>query len=77
MLIDGKKVADQILIELQEKVNQLSGRPPGLAFVLVGNDPASHLYVEKKKAACDQGGHSISRHSNGRKCQTRSTHCSN
>ena len=32
------------------------GRPPGLATVLVGDDPASHVYVRNKRKACEEAG---------------------
>jgi len=54
-LIDGKALADKILLELKDKVAQLS-RPPGLAVILIGDDPASHRYVKKKKEASQKIG---------------------
>lgn len=50
-LINGKQLADAILIELNAKVALLP-TPPGLAVVLVGDDPASERYVSNKKKAC-------------------------
>ena len=50
-LIDGKVLAEKILLELKGKITLLS-RPPGLAVILIGDDPASHLYVNTKKKAC-------------------------
>lgn len=55
-LIDGKKIADQILDKLKREISAVGGRPPGLAFILIGNDPASNLYVEKKQVACEHVG---------------------
>lgn len=52
MLIDGKRVAEEILQEIAQKVKGLPGRKPGLAFLLVGDNPASHSYVRSKKKAC-------------------------
>jgi methylenetetrahydrofolate dehydrogenase (NADP+)/methenyltetrahydrofolate cyclohydrolase len=55
-LLDGKFVRDRILAELGprvERVRSLGGRPPGLAVVLVGNDPASEIYVRHKVVACE------------------------
>ena len=54
-LIDGKKVAtdikDRIGLEV-ERVKMLAGRVPGLATVLVGEDPASAVYVRNKNKTC-------------------------
>ena len=49
-IIDGKKAAAEIKTELKEKVNQLKskGMQIGLATILVGDDPASHVYVGNK-----------------------------
>jgi methylenetetrahydrofolate dehydrogenase (NADP+)/methenyltetrahydrofolate cyclohydrolase len=57
-ILDGLKIRDQIFAELQEQVRALtaSGIRPGLAAVLVGENPASHLYVKSKIAACEQLG---------------------
>jgi methylenetetrahydrofolate dehydrogenase (NADP+) / methenyltetrahydrofolate cyclohydrolase len=57
-ILDGQKIRDQIFAELQEQVRALtaSGIRPGLAAVLVGENPASHLYVKSKIAACEQLG---------------------
>jgi methylenetetrahydrofolate dehydrogenase (NADP+) / methenyltetrahydrofolate cyclohydrolase len=60
-IISGNEVAAQILAELKEKVAALAseGLVPGLATVLVGTDPASHVYVNmKNKDARDLGLHS-------------------
>ena len=58
-LLDGKFVRDQILAELRpriERVRASSGRPPGLAVVLGGNDPASEIYVRTKVKTCGELG---------------------
>jgi methylenetetrahydrofolate dehydrogenase (NADP+)/methenyltetrahydrofolate cyclohydrolase len=52
LLIDGKKIAQEIQVCLQEQVAALTGRKPGIAFVLVGDNPASQSYVRSKKKAC-------------------------
>ncbi len=61
-IISGRAVADEIRAELRERVAELreeSGVTPGLATVLVGDDPASHQYVGmKNKAAGAMGIHS-------------------
>jgi methylenetetrahydrofolate dehydrogenase (NADP+)/methenyltetrahydrofolate cyclohydrolase len=53
-VLDGKWVRDEILKECKPRVDALAaaGRPPGLAVVLVGNDPASEIYVRNKVKAC-------------------------
>ncbi|PIY96185.1 MAG: bifunctional methylenetetrahydrofolate dehydrogenase/methenyltetrahydrofolate cyclohydrolase [Candidatus Kerfeldbacteria bacterium CG_4_10_14_0_8_um_filter_42_10] len=54
-ILNGKKIAEGILQNLSEKITQASLKP-GLAVVLVGEDPASHLYTELKGEACEQVG---------------------
>jgi methylenetetrahydrofolate dehydrogenase (NADP+)/methenyltetrahydrofolate cyclohydrolase len=53
-ILDGNRVRDEILAELKPRVERLSavGRPPGLAVVLVGHNPASEIYVRNKIKAC-------------------------
>lgn len=51
ILLDGKKIADQILKDLKKMIGTFT-RPPGLAFVLVGEDPSSQTYVRMKKKKC-------------------------
>lgn len=54
-LLDGKTLATQIVSELKKEITRL-GITPGLAVLLVGDDPASHTYVRlKEKAAADVG----------------------
>ena len=57
-LIDGRAIASQILRELARRVAELKGRgvTPGLAFVRVGEDPASKVYVGRKEKACAELG---------------------
>ena len=52
MIIDGKKIAQSIHEELKEKISKLGVTKPGLAFILIGNNPASHAYVKMKKKGC-------------------------
>src|SRR3954466_7387472 len=60
MILDGNRVRDEIKEELKPRVAALS-RPPGLAVVLVGHNPASEIYVRGKvKASHDLGVHSES-----------------
>jgi len=57
-LIDGKAVAAAVRNEVRERVAQVAARgvTPGLATVLVGDDPASHVYVGNKEKACREVG---------------------
>jgi methylenetetrahydrofolate dehydrogenase (NADP+)/methenyltetrahydrofolate cyclohydrolase len=57
-VLDGKWVRDQILAELKPRVQKLaaSHRPPGLAVILVGNDPGSEIYVRLKIKTCGELG---------------------
>ena len=56
--IDGKRVAAAVRSEVRERVARLAshGVVPGLATVLVGDDPASRLYVGNKERACEEVG---------------------
>ncbi|HYS22592.1 MAG TPA: bifunctional 5,10-methylenetetrahydrofolate dehydrogenase/5,10-methenyltetrahydrofolate cyclohydrolase [Candidatus Eisenbacteria bacterium] len=57
-ILDGTKIRDQIFAELKDEVRLLTaaGVRPGLAAVLVGENPASQLYVKSKIAACEEIG---------------------
>ncbi|WP_088006374.1 bifunctional methylenetetrahydrofolate dehydrogenase/methenyltetrahydrofolate cyclohydrolase FolD [Indiicoccus explosivorum] len=57
-LMDGKKVAQTIREDVKRRVDQLaaSGVKPGLAVILVGDDPASRTYVNSKKRTCEKLG---------------------
>ncbi|MBQ7177550.1 MAG: bifunctional methylenetetrahydrofolate dehydrogenase/methenyltetrahydrofolate cyclohydrolase FolD [Victivallales bacterium] len=57
-IIDGKKLAAQFRAELKEKVAKLTaeGTVPGLAVILVGDNPASRSYVTAKEKACAEIG---------------------
>jgi methylenetetrahydrofolate dehydrogenase (NADP+) / methenyltetrahydrofolate cyclohydrolase len=57
-VIEGKKVSDTIREEIRTSTEQLAARGvvPGLAVVLVGEDPASKVYVGSKEKACQQMG---------------------
>lgn len=58
-LIDGKAIAANVRQHVAEKVSarqQAGARAPGLAVVVVGEDPASHVYVNNKHRACEQAG---------------------
>ncbi len=62
-ILDGKALAQTIRTEVAEGVRQIEAqgnRPPGLAAVLVGDDPASRTYVTMKGKACREAGfHSV------------------
>ena len=58
-IIDGKKVAQDIRAELKTDIHKLkeSGRGvPGLVAILIGEDPASQIYIRNKAKACDEVG---------------------
>jgi len=58
-ILDGKALSKKIEEQVASGVKLLkeqTGRVPGLAVILVGNDPASHAYVGMKKKACDRVG---------------------
>lgn len=58
-IIDGKKVSEHIRAQITEGVAKLKGETgitPGLAAVLVGDDPASEIYVRNKRKACANAG---------------------
>ncbi len=57
-IIDGKGIALKLREELKTRVEELSakGTVPGLAVVLVGEDPASEVYVRNKGRACEKAG---------------------
>jgi methylenetetrahydrofolate dehydrogenase (NADP+)/methenyltetrahydrofolate cyclohydrolase len=51
-LIDGKKTSQEIKDELKEQISKLEGKVPGLVTILVGENPASQVYVRMKNKAC-------------------------
>jgi methylenetetrahydrofolate dehydrogenase (NADP+)/methenyltetrahydrofolate cyclohydrolase len=57
-LIDGKKISEQIRAEVKKETESLKskGIVPGLAAVLVGDNPASQIYVRSKAKACEEAG---------------------
>ena len=58
-MIRGKELAAQLRSQLAEKVRETygkTGKRPGLAVVQVGEDPASSIYVNNKKKACEEAG---------------------
>jgi methylenetetrahydrofolate dehydrogenase (NADP+)/methenyltetrahydrofolate cyclohydrolase len=59
VIIDGKRVAGEVREEVRRGVEELvaaAGIRPGLAVVLVGEDPPSQMYVRMKRKACDEAG---------------------
>ncbi|RMH61590.1 MAG: bifunctional methylenetetrahydrofolate dehydrogenase/methenyltetrahydrofolate cyclohydrolase FolD [Zetaproteobacteria bacterium] len=58
-ILDGKALADRLRGEMTSEIEALRarhGRAPGLAVIIVGDDPASHVYVRNKKLACEKVG---------------------
>ena len=57
-ILNGKEIATEALAECREKVEALQARgvTPGLAVVSVGDDPASHVYVNSKVRTCGELG---------------------
>ncbi|SNR58511.1 bifunctional methylenetetrahydrofolate dehydrogenase/methenyltetrahydrofolate cyclohydrolase FolD [Desulfurobacterium atlanticum] len=58
-ILDGKALAQKIKEELRDEIERLEeavGRRPGLAVVLVGDDPASKIYVKNKERTCEELG---------------------
>ncbi len=59
LIIDGKKVAAELRQRVKDDIDAIireNGRPPHLAVVLVGDDPASQVYVRYKEKACEEVG---------------------
>lgn len=56
MIIDGKKIAEEIQQEIKHTIQRYSTRPPCLAVVLVGHHPPSQIYVNRKTQACAEVG---------------------
>jgi len=65
-LIDGKSLANKVQASVSAEVEQLKQEKnivPGLAVILIGDDPASHAYVKMKAKACEKVGfYSITHH---------------
>lgn len=64
-IIDGKRVSERVREDVRREVAEwvaAGNEAPGLATVLVGDDPASHVYVRNKRKACEAAGmHSVHR----------------
>ena len=58
-IIDGKKIAQELRAEIKQRVDRRTtkgARPPGLAVIMVGDNPASQVYVRNKRRACVEAG---------------------
>jgi methylenetetrahydrofolate dehydrogenase (NADP+)/methenyltetrahydrofolate cyclohydrolase len=55
-VLSGRKFAKEVRRNLAEDIRKIGGRPPGLAVVIVGDDPASRVYVSMKEKACGRVG---------------------
>ena len=58
-IISGKQIAEEMRAEMKQEIEELKTKHdlvPGLAVVLVGEDPASQVYVRNKKKSCEQIG---------------------
>ena len=55
VIMDGKALAEKVKAQIREKVSKLR-RQPGLAVILVGDNPASQVYVRNKERDCAQCG---------------------
>ena len=55
-VLSGRKYARDVRKSVRERVSSLSGPPPGLAVIMVGDDPASSVYVASKEKACKKVG---------------------
>lgn len=68
-ILDGNALSQRLRAEVRERVAQRTAsgqRPPGLAVILVGNDPASEIYVRHKRKDCEEVGfHSDVAHLSG------------
>lgn len=55
-LIDGKQIADEVCAKLQVHIDKVSERKLGLAFIVIGEDPASKVYINMKTKRCREMG---------------------
>lgn len=73
-ILNGKAITQKIQTQLKEQIPSLQaqiGRPPGLAVLRVGDDPASAVYVRNKEKACQKVGiASLGQHFPATTCQT-------
>jgi methylenetetrahydrofolate dehydrogenase (NADP+)/methenyltetrahydrofolate cyclohydrolase len=73
ILIDGAAIARELYADLKQRVKTLVGRGvrPGLAAILIGDNPASEVYVRTKTRACTEVGVYSAQHRFGVDCQER------
>lgn len=55
IIMDGKALAEKLREALKSEINKLD-RKPGLGVIIVGNNPASKIYVKRKQEACSKAG---------------------
>jgi methylenetetrahydrofolate dehydrogenase (NADP+) / methenyltetrahydrofolate cyclohydrolase len=58
-IIDGKQIASDLLEKIRQEILERASngiRNPCLAVILIGDNPASHVYVKNKKLACEKVG---------------------
>lgn len=67
VILDGQKIAQEIKRELKEKISRRHKRP-GLAVILIGDDPASTLYVNLKEKACQNVGIDFHKYLSNKQC---------
>ncbi|MBN2588144.1 MAG: bifunctional methylenetetrahydrofolate dehydrogenase/methenyltetrahydrofolate cyclohydrolase FolD [Candidatus Fermentibacteraceae bacterium] len=60
VVLSGRELASEVRKSLALEITATAGRPPGLAVVMVGDDPASGVYVSMKEKACAKAGISSS-----------------
>lgn len=56
ILLDGKRIAAEIQSDIRVEIASFKGRPPCLAVILVGENPASEIYIKRKRRACEEVG---------------------
>lgn len=67
IILDGKKIAEELRADLKQKITA-SGIVPGLAVILVGDDPASQMYVNLKEKASSEIGINFSKYLANSQC---------
>ncbi len=55
-ILSGREFAKTVRRNLAEEISQIHGRPPGLTVIIVGDNPASQVYVSMKEKACKKAG---------------------
>lgn len=55
-ILSGRAFAKEVRKNLKDEILRIGGRPPGLAVIIVGDDPASSVYVAMKEKACGRAG---------------------